>query len=272
MTGGSPLTELTTAACAVLNEPDPAGKVELSAEVAASWRNGQVTEIGTTKPPDRPARPALPELRPPRDMPRRRATGEAGRVALIHAIVHIELNAIDLAWDLIARFADHNLPQNYYDDWVDVAADEARHFSLLHIRLGELGATYGDLPAHDGLWEAATDTADDLAARLAVVPLVLEARALDITPTTSARLRDFGDTASAAILDQIAAEEVAHVAAGVRWFEYVCKLRGVEPVATYQRLVRERFKGRLKPPFGDAARAAAGLHSAYYAPLAADTT
>ena len=202
-------------------------------------------------------------------MPRRRAGGSAaGRIALLHALAHIELNAIDLAWDLIARFTDQELPRGFYDDWVSVAAEEATHHALVAARLAELGAAYGDLPAHDGLWEAAQATAHDLLARLAVVPLVLEARGLDVTPAMIARLGRFGDAESAAVLQVIYDDEVGHVATGLRWFASLCAQRGNEPVATYQRLVRRHFRGALKPPFNCDGRDAAGLAERYYAPLA----
>jgi len=140
-------------------------------------------------------------LRPPREMPKRRAFGsKAGRIALLHALAHIELNAIDLGWDIVARFAGEGLPRDFFDDWIGVAAEEAGHFELLVARLADFGARYGDLPAHDGLWESALATADDLLARLAVVPLVLEARGLDVTPQMAARLERAGDAQSAAIL------------------------------------------------------------------------
>ena len=209
-------------------------------------------------------------LLPPREMPKRRAGGErASRVALLHAIAHIELNAIDLAWDLIARFAAAELPHAFFDDWVAVADEEAAHHALLSERLAELGAAYGDLPAHDGLWEAAAATACDLLARLAVVPLVLEARGLDVTPAMIARLERAGDEASASVLRRIYRDEIEHVAAGRRWFDWACARRGLPAVGTYQELVRRHFKGVLKPPFNDAARGAAGFHAAFYAPLAA---
>src|SRR5215470_7501435 len=167
---------LTGGAVAILATADPAAKAEASRRLAAIWHAGAI-EVGHATPPQRPARPARPALRPPREMPKRRAFGSAsGRVALLHALAHIELNAIDLAWDLVARFSDERLPRAFFDDWVEVAAEEAHHFSLLTGRLAELGAGYGDLPAHDGLWEAAAATADDLLARLADVPLVLESR------------------------------------------------------------------------------------------------
>jgi uncharacterized ferritin-like protein (DUF455 family) len=199
-------------------------------------------------------------------MKRRRNLGSlAGRVALIHALAHIELNAIDLGWDIIARFSGKDLLRQFFDDWVGVAAEEAEHFALLEARLAALGAAYGDLPAHDGLWEAAANTAHDLLARLAVVPLVLEARGLDVTPEMIRRLERAGDPDSAAILHRLYADEIGHVAAGARWFETLCRERGLDPTATFRDLVSRHFTGALKPPFNDAARAAAGLPRDYYA-------
>ena len=185
------------------------------------------------------------------------------RIALLHALAHIELNAIDLAWDIAARFPGQ--PRAFYDDWVAVGADEARHFLMLSDRLDACGAAYGDLPAHDGLWQAAMDTADDLLARLAVVPLVLEARGLDVTPAMIERLERAGDDASAAILAVIYREEVGHVATGMRWFMHVCGERGVEPETTWKAIVAQRFRGRIKPPFNIEARERAGLPASYYA-------
>ncbi len=200
-------------------------------------------------------------------MPKRRAFGApAGRLALLHALAHIELNAIDLAWDIVARFSGEGLAREFYGDWAGVAAEEALHFELLAARLGDFAAAYGDLPAHDGLWEAAAATADDLVARLAVVPLVLEARGLDVTPRMAARLDRAGDAPSAAILRRIYRDEIGHVAVGARWFEQVCRERGLIPEDAFKDRVRRCFKGELKPPFNHEARAAAGLPVAYYAP------
>ncbi|MGH7088817.1 MAG: ferritin-like domain-containing protein, partial [Stellaceae bacterium] len=197
-------------------------------------------------------------------MPRRRAAfSPAARVALLHAVAHIELNAIDLAWDLLARFGA-GMPRDFLGDWIAVAAQEAEHFALVAKRLPAFGAAYGDLPAHDGLWEAAEATASDLLARLAVVPLVLEARGLDVTPGMIERLERFGDRDSAAALALILAEEVGHVAAGARWFRFECAAHGLDPVPTYRALVARHFKGRLKPPFNHAARAAAGFGREFY--------
>jgi uncharacterized ferritin-like protein (DUF455 family) len=259
---------LAEGAVAILKTAEPAAKAALSAALAARWRAGRAP-IGPAVPPPRPARPARPLLLPPREMPKRRNFGSlAGRIALLHALAHIELNAIDLAWDLIARFGDPALPRAFFDDWVGVAAEEALHFGLLAERLEVFAAAYGDLPAHDGLWEAAAATAHDLPARLAIVPLVLEARGLDVTPEMIGRLERAGDPASAAILQRIYRDEIGHVAAGVRWFHYCCGACGRDPQATFHAAVRDYFVGALKPPFNHAARAAAGFPATYYEHLA----
>lgn len=261
---------LTAAAVDVLKTASPAEKVDRTHQAALAWRRGQLAEIGNTPAPRRPARPEHPPLLSPRDMPKRRAGGSRNaRAALLHALAHIELNAIDLAWDLIARFAREDLPRAFFDDWVAVADEEAMHHGLLSTRLSELGAAYGDFPAHDGLWEAASETAYDLLARLAVVPLVLEARGLDVTPAMIARLETAGDGRSAEILGIIYRDEIEHVAAGQRWFTWEAGRRGVDPVAAYHTLVRRHFKAALKQPFNDAARTEAGLSRAFYSPLAA---
>lgn len=271
-----PPATLADAAVAVLVTRDPTAKVRRTHAHAAAWRDGRIAVVGRAAPPDRPGRPERPELRPPRDMPKRRkAQSRAGRIALLHALAHIELNAIDLAWDLVARFADPSraglaLPRAFFDDWVRVADDEARHHALLRQRLAALGAGYGDLPGHDGLWQSAADTAHDLAARLAVVPLVLEARGLDVTPAMTESLRRAGDDASAAALQTIHDDEIGHVAAGRRWFEYVCAARGVAPVPTWQALVKSHFRGALKRPFNRRSRDRAGFGAAFYEPIAID--
>ena len=258
---------LTLGAVTILVTADPATKVSFSRRVAEIWRAGGLP-IGDSLPPSRPARPERPSLRPPKEMPKRRAFGSpAGRIALLHALAHIELNAIDLAWDIIARFSHEPLPRLFFDDWVGVAAEEAAHFELLAKRLAEFGASYGDLPAHDGLWESAAATADDLLARLAVVPLVLEARGLDVTPEMAATLERVGDSKSAAVLRRIYLDEITHVAAGVRWFDEICRARRVVREDTFHHLVRCHFKGALKLPFNYEARAAAGFPARYYEPL-----
>jgi uncharacterized ferritin-like protein (DUF455 family) len=261
MTSGT----LTEAACAILKAAEPVEKIARSHRVAAAWRDGTITAIGAASPPDRPARPEKPALKDPREMPRRRGAGSlAHRIALLHAVAHIELNAIDLAWDLIARFASPELPREFFDDWIAVADQEATHHALVSARLEALGSAYGDLPAHDGLWQAAQATAHDLLARLAIVPLVLEARGLDVTLEMIEKLKRQDDRASVAALETIYREEVEHVAAGHRWFQFECARRGVEPVATYRELVRRYHRGGLKPPFNRAARDKAGFSASFY--------
>ncbi len=260
---------LAEAAVSVLAAAEPLGKLRLTQAAVAAWEAGRIAGIGCATPPERPARPDRPVLVPPREVPRRRIGREpGGRIALLHALAHIELNAIDLAWDLIARFGpratETALPRAFFDDWCRVAADEARHFGMLSARLGELGAAYGDLPAHDGLWEAARATAGELLARLAVVPLVLEARGLDVTPGMIEKLRRAGDEASARILETIYREEISHVAAGERWFAFLCQGQGREPGSAWRALVRRHFKGLVKPPFNDEGRRAAGMSPDVY--------
>jgi len=263
---------LIEGAVGILCCADPAGKIALSREVAAAWRSGELPIGARITPPDRPARPDRPALLLPRAMPRRRKAGaEASRIALLHAVAHIELNAIDLAWDLIARFEPPGAgpcDANFYDDWVRVADEEATHHGLLAGRLAAYGAAYGDLPAHDGLWQAAAATAHDLLARLAVVPMVLEARGLDVTVPMIESLSRAGDHASAAVLRVIYQDEIGHVEIGRRWFEQVCRQRGRPPVAAWHDLVRRHYRTLLKRPFDAAARRAAGFDAAFWEPLA----
>ena len=259
---------LTARLAAILAICDPAEKAGQTRRLVTGWRAGTIRDLGTTLPPDRPGRPARPELKPPREVPRRRiGPSPGGRIALLHAIAHIELNAIDLALDMACRYTDAALPRAFYDDWLGVADDEARHFLMLNDRLAGLDAAYGDLPAHDGLWQAAQETAHDLLARLAIAPLVLEARGLDVTPAMIDRLRDIGDTASADAFAIIMHDEVGHVGVGKSWFDYACGLQRLDPVSTWHRLVGTYFRGPLKPPFNIAAREAAGFAAAFYQPM-----
>jgi uncharacterized ferritin-like protein (DUF455 family) len=262
------MTDLATGACEILNAAEPAAKVARALALAGAWRKGIATFADAGNPPARPARPERPALLPPREMPKRKAGGNAEkRIALLHALAHIELNAIDLAWDIIARFATAATPREFLEDWIKVGEEEAIHFSLLEARLKELGASYGDLPAHDGLWQAAEETAHDLLARLAIVPLVLEARGLDVTPATIADFRRAGDDASADILERIYKDEIGHVAAGMRWFHHFASQADLDPKSAWQEQVRKHFKGTLKPPFNDSARKDAGLDPEFYRPL-----
>lgn len=259
---------LTAGAVAVLGAPAPAEKCRLTRAVAEAWAAGAIPEIGAVAPPDRPARPDRPELRPPREMPKRSTGPGKGRGGLLHALAHIELTAIDLAWDIVARFVHEGPPRAFFDDWIQVAVDEALHFELLERELATLGMAYGDLPAHDGLWEAATKTAGSLAARLAIVPCTHEARGLDATPATLERLRAAGEDALVAALSVIYRDEISHVRAGTRWLGWLAERQGTTAEALFHAEIARHYKGGLKPPFNDAARAQAGMSPAWYTPLA----
>jgi uncharacterized ferritin-like protein (DUF455 family) len=268
MSEAKEFTTLAEAAVAVLETADPREKARLGRAAVAAWREGAFEGIGSAAAPERPGRPETPALRPPREVPKRKITeAPAGRIALLHALAHIELNAVDLSWDMIARYTDHDLPEGFYIDWMKVADDESKHFLMISDRLEELGSHYGALNAHDGLWQAATETADDLLARLSIVPLVLEARGLDVTPAMIKKMREVGDDASAAILQVIFDDEITHVAVGKRWFDHVCDREGKPRIETWQHLVRTHFRGGVKPPFNVPARELAGFAAAFYVPL-----
>lgn len=263
---------LGAAANLVVGTADPLKKADFAFKAAEEWfarRLGKGSSHERGRLPDRPARPEKPLLLPPSRMPRRSAnslSGE-GKIALLHSLAHIELNAIDLTWDLVARFIDAPVPRSFFDDFVQVGLEEAKHYRLLHKRLGELGAAYGDMPAHDGLWQAAESTGHDLTARLAIIPMVLEARGLDVTPSMTDKMRQAGDEASAEILGVIYNDEKRHVAFGTKWFRFLCDRERVRPEPRFQEIVRATFRGALKPPFNDRARAEAGLTPGFYKPL-----
>jgi len=262
------LTSIALAARTVLLTAEARAKAAASRAMAAAWGASAVEQAFDVTMPDTPARPARPELLPPNRMPKRgKAGSERSRFALLHSLAHIELNAIDLAWDMVGRFGA-GLPRAFVDDWVRVGDDEARHFLMLDDRLRELGGGYGDLPAHDGLWQAAAATAHDLSARLAVVPQVLEARGLDVTPAMIVRLRAAGDDRSAEILEIIYRDEITHVAAGNHWFRWACDSNGSSPAEAFRTLVSTYFRGELKPPFNDLARSEAGLTPDLYHSIA----
>ena len=238
---------------------DPTAKAMAARAVRRDWAAGRLAFAFDVAMPDAPARPARPELLAPNAMPMRgRGGSERGRLALLHALAHIEFVAIDLALDAAGRFGAERGPQ-FVNDWLDVAADEAMHFSLLARRLRTLGSDYGALPAHDGLWDAARETAHDLAARLAVVPMVLEARGLDVTPVTIERFTAAGDLRSVRILERILDDEIRHVRYGTTHFLRLCEECGESPPALWKTLVDRHFRGAVKPPFNDSARRAAGL-------------
>lgn len=270
----SPARSLVEYARRIVATPSLDEKVHLAEAAYAAWTEGRLSigALSTSRPmPDRPGRPERPHLLLPRAMPRRSADGLKGRIALIHALAHIELNAVDMTWDLIGRFAYEKMPRTFFDDWIQVGVEEARHFAMLQKRLIELGSNYGELPAHDGLWQSAQATAERLLARVAIVPLVLEARGLDVSPGMIDKLEAAGDTASATAIGIIYRDEKGHVAYGAKWFRFLCDREGLAPEPTFQNLVRQYFRGPIKPPFNDRARAEAGLTPGFYKPLVTTT-
>ena len=256
----------------VLNEKDGREKTALSSEYAQIWfdnrSKGTTIEIGLSNPPLNPARPNKPELVRAGEVPRRRPNTLNGQIAILHSIAHIELNAVDLHWDIIARFANIQMPVGFYDDWVKSAQEESNHFNLICDCLEELGSYYGDLTAHDGLWQAAIDTRDDLLGRLAVVPMVLEARGLDVTPNMLRLFEKAKLKNAVKALKTIYEEEVSHVAYGSKWFNFLCGRNNLDPKIEFHRLVTKYFNGFLKPPFNEEKRADAGLPPDFYWPLA----
>ena len=264
-----PILSLRDGAARAIMASDLAQKTALAQDVANRWHQRRLSLRSPldTLAPLRPGRPDKPELVPPTQVARRSLNSRRGRIALLHAIAHIELNAVDLALDIVARFAAAPMPQSFFDGWMQVAFEEAKHFNLVCGRLHALDADYGDMPAHDGLWQAAHDTRNDLTARLAVVPLILEARGLDVTPSLRIKMREAGDHDSAAVLDIIYEDEKKHVAIGAKWFRFLCAREGKDAADTFRLLVRANFRGGLKPPFNDHARAAAGLTPTFYRAL-----
>ncbi|MDC0737499.1 ferritin-like domain-containing protein [Cognatishimia sp. SS12] len=269
------MSTLAQMAVEVLTTADGRAKTALSRQHAATWfaarAAGETLPVGQATPPLRPARPEKPELLSPRDVPRRRPGSPQGQIALLHAVAHIELNAVDLHWDIIARFADVKMPIGFYDDWVKAADEESKHFNLVSDCLEELGSFYGDLPAHAGMWRAAEDTAEDFMGRLAVVPMVLEARGLDVTPGMIDIFKKAKLSSVVDALEVIYAEEVGHVAYGSKWFHFLCGRHDLDPKEVFHRLVRTYFHGGLKPPFNEEKRAEAGLPPDFYWPLADET-
>ncbi len=254
------MTSLFTAARACLDAASPQDKLERTFATAQAYAGGELAipaDAPAAEPIRMPGRPERPRLVHPRELPRRGFGSDEGRAAFIHAVAHIEFNAIDLAWDAVYRF--RGMPDAYYADWVSVANDEARHFALLRARLQDFGRDYGDFDAHNGLWEMAEKTAHDGLARMALVPRVLEARGLDVTPGMIVKLRALGDDATVGILEVILREEVAHVAAGSRWYRWHCERQGVEPQARFRELLRDYASGVLHKPFNTQARLEAGF-------------
>lgn len=257
------------AALAALLTAEPSAKCAAALALRADWRAGRLQACpgepvrDALREPGRPARPVLVDAG---EVPRRNPRSHEGHAALLHAIAHIEFNAIDLALDCVYRF--RQLPAEFHAGWVEVAAEEAEHFALVRERLQALGHDYGDFPAHNGLWEMACKTADDPLARMALVPRVLEARGLDATPPIAAKLREIGDQASLAVLDVILRDEIGHVALGDRWFRRLCAERGLAAESTYTALIDAFDAPWPRLPFNDQARLAAGFGEQELAALA----
>ncbi|XP_062405735.1 uncharacterized protein si:ch73-314g15.3 [Sardina pilchardus] len=257
----------------ILCTPDPEEKVTLTLEVQRKWNSGEIPDVGGATPPAQPSRKENLTVLQPGKIKRGKGGTLASRVALLHSLANIEQWAIDLSWDVIARFSDTRLntgaplPRQFFSDFVKVAGDEAKHYHLLEKRITELGSHFGALPVHNGLWQSASDTAHDLLARLAIVHMVHEARGLDVHPQTLSRFAAQGDAQSVEALEVIYSDEITHVAAGLRWFTYVCGEEGRECVPTFHELVKLHFKGYLKPPFNTEGRKTAGMTEEWYVPL-----
>ncbi|MFT7234794.1 MAG: uncharacterized ferritin-like protein (DUF455 family) [Methylophagaceae bacterium] len=258
--------ELREAALACLLIRDPVQKVTQTQALFHQWQQGEmiISDVEFDVPV-LPGQPDKPELVAPRDLPRRSNSAETGIAPLIHAINHIEFNAINLALDAVARFP--GLPVDYYSDWIKVAFEESQHFTLLREHLILLGYDYGSFPAHNGMWEMAQKTHHDPLIRMALVPRVLEARGLDVTPKMMDKLRGTGDLRAVEILGIILEEEIGHVGIGTRWFNYLCDQRGVDALATFKDILDNYFDGELRGPFHTEARKQAGFTEAEMALL-----
>jgi uncharacterized ferritin-like protein (DUF455 family) len=265
------MTTLCDLAIDVLTTADGREKTAKSHAAAKMWFDsvaaGDPLPIGSGTPPTNPSRPVKPELLPPNKVPKRKMGSEKGRIALLHAIAHIELNAVDLHWDIIPRFAHIKMPAGYFDDWVKAADEESKHFNLLCDRIEAMGSFYGAMPAHAGMWRSAEQTAEDFLGRLAIVPMVLEARGLDVTPGMIETFKKYDDHDTIEALEIIYAEEVGHVAYGSKWFHFLCGRHDLDPKVEFHRLVDKYFPGGLKPPFNDEKRAEAGIPLDFYWPM-----
>ncbi|KAG8905001.1 hypothetical protein FRB99_000874 [Tulasnella sp. 403] len=261
----------------ILNTADPELKVQRTRRAVNAFRTGKLKSIGRSKnlavhPPDVPPRDQLTIVQPGKVTKRGKAGSLKSRIAILHALANIEQWAIDLAWDIIARFGREEingepLPHQFFSDWLKVAEDESKHFSLLRRRLVELGSYYGAHTIHAGLWESAQQTSQSLSARLCIIHLVHEARGLDVNPTTIAKFRSAGDAESVKVLEIIHHDEITHVTAGHRWFTYLCEKTGLDPVATFRKEVKEHFSGALKGPFNEEDRRKAGMTPDFYEDL-----
>jgi len=244
-------------------QTDPNLKAQATLALDLSLPVGVGDSLSTTAAG--PGRAARPVLVPHTQLKAKSMATPEGRAMLVHSIAHIELNAIDLALDVVWRFS--GMPESFYTDWVRIAQEEAKHFSLLRQHLVSLGFDYGDFPAHNTLWDMAERTKDDILARIGIVPRTMEARGLDASPGVKNKLVSVGDHRAGEILDIILEEEIGHVAAGNRWYRYLCAQRGLDPVLTYAELIAQYDAPKLRPPFNMAARRLAGFEDAELAAL-----
>lgn len=262
------MPEVRALALRLLAEPDPVRKAQGTRALAEKFARHAAqldTDCALLPVESIPGRPQRPELVAPLDVKHRSMRTVEGRAAMIHALAHIEFNAINLALDALWRFP--SMPCDYYADWLRVAAEESLHFTLLTEHLATLGFAYGDFPAHNSLWDLAEKTKDDVLARIALVPRTMEARGLDASPPVRAKLAQAGDTAAAAILDIILRDEIGHVAIGNRWFNWLCETRGLDPIATYAALAVQYKAPAPRGPFNIEARRAAGFSESEIAAL-----
>lgn len=257
------LENLFTAALACIECSDLENKISLTNNYKLLWDQHSLDLKPLESGAKKIQSPGLPDnltLVQPKNLARRRLGSLQGKAALIHAICHIEFNAINLAWDAIYRF--QNMPYDYYNDWIRVAFEEAKHFNLLNTYLKELGFSYGDFPAHNGLWELAVITDYDVIVRMALVPRIMEARGLDVTPTIIEKFQLIHDDKAVAILNIILTEEQGHVAIGNKWFHYLCDNRGVDPIQTFKELINMHASRQIKRPFNTNYRLASGFTQA----------
>jgi len=256
---------------AAILEPNPSAKCEVTAQLNAAWCRGELTPAAgsTILPIDDPGRPQQPLLVDPRKLQRRSVSSEEGRIRLLHAFAHIEFNAINIALDAAYRFRD--MPRQFIGDWLDVAADEARHFQLLEHQLGQRGSYYGACDAHRGLWDMVCRTRDNALHRMALVPRVMEARGLDVTPGMIAKFKQADDAAAVAILEIIYHDEIGHVRIGDHWYRYLCEQQGLDAEATFRGLVRQYMNGKLRGPFNWPARIEAGFKATELGALEQDS-
>eukprot|EP01100_Stratorugosa_tubuloviscum_P008261 TRINITY_DN3438_c0_g1_i2.p1 TRINITY_DN3438_c0_g1~~TRINITY_DN3438_c0_g1_i2.p1 ORF type:complete len:285 (+),score=98.34 TRINITY_DN3438_c0_g1_i2:151-1005(+) len=251
----------------IMQTSEPNLKAKRTQKLEQLWNQGKIKIIGDCQALDKPARPQSVQIVPPSHTPNR-----ANKISMLHSLVHIENWAIDLSLDILVRFnSQHTLPHSFFTEWIRIAAEEAKHYTILCNRLIEQGSYYGALPAHDGLWESAMETQHSLLARLAIEHMVHEARGLDVNPKTVARFRSSGDKQTAELIEIIFKDEITHVAAGLRWFQYLCLQSNppLNPIEEFHNIVKSHFKGSLKPPFNEEARTAAGMTPEWYLPLTA---